>query len=211
MIDTSNNTVKATVAVGTAPVGIAASKDGKKVYVANSGSNTVSVIDTSNETVTATVDVGTTPEGVAVTPNSKEVYVTNQDSNNVSVIDTSNDTVTYTIKVKSHPEGVSITPDGREAYIANEGSDDSSVIDIPTHTEVQVIHVGASPHSIGDFITTVPSFPPGAGGCGCNLDGKRVDGSSNVFLSLLFMTQLFLMLGLKKRFSAGFHNRIQTS
>ena len=50
---------------------------GTKVYVANLGSNTVSVIDTATNTVTDTVNVGSYPRGVAVNPDGKKVYVTN--------------------------------------------------------------------------------------------------------------------------------------
>ena len=41
---------------------------GTKVYVANEGSNNVSVIDTVTNGVMATVNVGINPRGVAVTP-----------------------------------------------------------------------------------------------------------------------------------------------
>ncbi|WP_332881704.1 hypothetical protein [Methanosarcina horonobensis] len=44
------------------------SADGNKVYVTNSGSNTVSVIDTATNTVTATVNLGHHPTGVAIGP-----------------------------------------------------------------------------------------------------------------------------------------------
>ena len=46
MIDTASNTVVATVAVGSGPFGVAITPDGTRAYVANSASNSVSVIDT---------------------------------------------------------------------------------------------------------------------------------------------------------------------
>jgi YVTN family beta-propeller protein len=46
-------------------------------YVANGGSDTVSVIDTATKMVVTTVGVGMVPDGVAVTPNGKHVYVAN--------------------------------------------------------------------------------------------------------------------------------------
>ena len=65
VIDTTTNTVTATVPVGTYPSGVAVGPDGTKVYVASSAymenltySSTVSVIDTATNTVTATVNVG---------------------------------------------------------------------------------------------------------------------------------------------------------
>jgi YVTN family beta-propeller protein len=62
--------VIATIPVGTpgGPVGVAISPDGKTVYVANAGANSVSVISTATNRVTATIDVGTAPFGVAVSP-----------------------------------------------------------------------------------------------------------------------------------------------
>jgi YVTN family beta-propeller protein len=66
-------------------------------YVANSGSNTVSVIKTADDTLTTTVPVGPNPVRVAVTPAGK-AYVTNAGANSVSVIDTSNNTVSTTVR-----------------------------------------------------------------------------------------------------------------
>ena len=68
MIDTASNMVVATVPVGSSPYGVAVTPDGKHAYVANIGSNNVSVIHTASNTVVATVPVGTGPVGVAVTP-----------------------------------------------------------------------------------------------------------------------------------------------
>ena len=77
MIDTATNTVVATVAVGSNPIGVAVTPDGKHVYVTNQASQTVSVIATATNTVVATVPVGSNPFGVAVTPDGKHAYVTN--------------------------------------------------------------------------------------------------------------------------------------
>jgi YVTN family beta-propeller protein len=67
-IDTSTNTVEATVAVGNLPIGIAFSLDGKHAYVANEGSGDVSVIRTAKQKVVTTVAVGTNPFGVGIRP-----------------------------------------------------------------------------------------------------------------------------------------------
>jgi YVTN family beta-propeller protein len=63
-------------------------------YVANTGSNTVSVVDTATHppSVVATVPVGVGPNAVAVTPDGKHVYVTNADGT-VSVIRTAKNKV----------------------------------------------------------------------------------------------------------------------
>ena len=61
VINTTNNSIVATVPVGSYPIGVAVTPDGTKVYVANYGGNNVSVIDTSTNNVTATLPVGTYP------------------------------------------------------------------------------------------------------------------------------------------------------
>ncbi len=51
--------------VGEWPYAVSVTPDGKKVYVTNSLSNTISVIDMANDTVTATVNLGNGSTGVA--------------------------------------------------------------------------------------------------------------------------------------------------
>ena len=60
-INAANNTVVATVPVGSSPTGLAITPNGAFAYVVNGGSSTVSVINTANNTVVATVPVGATP------------------------------------------------------------------------------------------------------------------------------------------------------
>lgn len=68
VIETSDNTVTATIPVGDRPFGIAIAPAGNFAYVTNFGSDTVSVIATTSNTVTATIAVGFQPYGVAITP-----------------------------------------------------------------------------------------------------------------------------------------------
>src|SRR5258708_1369546 len=80
------NTTSKTIPVGNSPDAVAVNATTNTIYVANSHSNSVSVIDGATNTVTATIAVGTLPKGVAVDPATNTVYVTNAGSNSVSVI-----------------------------------------------------------------------------------------------------------------------------
>jgi YVTN family beta-propeller protein len=104
VLDTSTNTVVATVPVGNLPIGVAITPDGAFAYVANAFGSTVSVIDTSTNTVVATVRVGPLPTGVAITPDGAFAYVANADGNTVSVIDTATNTVVDTVLVGGFPQ-----------------------------------------------------------------------------------------------------------
>jgi YVTN family beta-propeller protein len=149
VINTTSNTVVATVAVGVAPQGVSASSDGSRVYVTNNGSNTVSVINTATNTVVATVAVGAGPTGVSVSPDGTKVYVANHNVvNNVSVINTTTNTVVATVAVGGAPTGVSVSPDGSRVYVANSTSNDVSVINTATNTVVATIAVGGGPTGV---------------------------------------------------------------
>ena len=84
------------MAVGTTPVSVTALADGSRAYVANSGSNTVTVINTSNNTVSKTINVGMNPVSIASSVDSTKVYTANKDSDSISVIRTTDDTVVVT-------------------------------------------------------------------------------------------------------------------
>ena len=158
----STNTVIATVPVGTAPTGVAANPNGKWVYVANNGSNNVSVIDTATNKVVSTITVGTSPTAVAVNPSGTRTYVTNTGNiltgGTVSVIDTTTingiatNKVIATIKVGTSPTAVALNPTGTRAYVTNAGNiltgGTVSVIDTATNKVVSTIGVGSTPNAV---------------------------------------------------------------
>jgi YVTN family beta-propeller protein len=114
VIDTTTNTVTATVPTGTCPFGIAVTPDGSGVYVANECDGTVTSIATASNTVTGTVPIGADarPIGVAVTPDGAYAYVADSGGTTVTVIDTVTDAVTATVPVGTSPAafGVFIIP-----------------------------------------------------------------------------------------------------
>jgi len=86
-------TTLATTSVGSAPVSVAALPNGLSFYVANSGSNNVSVMSSSSFALLSTVPVGNNPVFIATEPSSTKVYTANSGSGNISIIQTSNNTV----------------------------------------------------------------------------------------------------------------------
>jgi YVTN family beta-propeller protein len=144
VIDTTTNTVTATVRVGSDPISAAVSPDGSTVYVANEGSNSVSVINAATDTVTATIAVGVVPDAVAVSPDGSLLYVGCDISlgpavGGIDVVNTSTDTVTASIETANQPDSIAFTPDGAEAYVANFVGSSVSVIDTATSTVTATI------------------------------------------------------------------------
>jgi YVTN family beta-propeller protein len=114
VIDTASNAVTAQIPVGSNPLGIAITPDGRTAYVTDFSDDTVHVIDTATQAVTTTVNVGNGPLGIAITPDGRSVYVANRqpfnfpDTGDMSVIDTAQNAVVATIPVGSNPTGVAV-------------------------------------------------------------------------------------------------------
>ncbi|MDH4028672.1 MAG: YncE family protein, partial [Nitrospirota bacterium] len=117
VINKNSGAVVATIMVGKKPRGIAAALKGERsrIFVANSGSNTISVIDPTTNRVENEISIrfGRKPEGIAVATVSsgKElVFVTNYDTNSVSVIDSTTFQEIEKIDVGQGPVAVAVDP-----------------------------------------------------------------------------------------------------
>ncbi|MGI9191242.1 MAG: beta-propeller fold lactonase family protein, partial [Chitinophagaceae bacterium] len=139
VLNTNNNSVIATIPVGTYPSGIAVSPNGQHAYVTNDQSNSVSVINTTSNTVVATIPTGTQPIGVVVSPNSSKIYVANYAVGTISVIDALTNTVSNTINVGGNPYGLTINSDGSRVYVANFGSNNVQVLNTNTMSVLNTI------------------------------------------------------------------------
>jgi uncharacterized protein (TIGR03437 family) len=107
------------VGVGTSPQIAAINAAGTRVYVSNTGNNTVSVIATATNTVVTSIPVGTTPSKLVVSPDGTTVYVGNSGAGGgVSVISTATNTVTSTIATPSSVADIALTPNGAKLYVA---------------------------------------------------------------------------------------------
>ena len=70
------------------PFAVALSPDDKTIYLANAGSNNVSVIDLDANKGKAHIEVGANPRGIAITEDGANVFVNNVLDGTLSVIDT---------------------------------------------------------------------------------------------------------------------------
>jgi len=150
--DPNTNSLADGIPVGLDPRGIAVNASGTKVYVANSGSKSVSVIDALSNKVTATVTVGNTPYGIAVSPRTSKAYVTNYQDNSVSVINATTNTVEYSVALNNlpfnKPYGIAVDSSGKNIYVTNEGNGTVSVINADNDTVYRQVAVGTSPRGV---------------------------------------------------------------
>jgi YVTN family beta-propeller protein len=125
LIDAESLKETARIKTGSQPNDMVWSKD-NRLFVANAGSNTVSVLQNGKvtETIRTSLDakapVGSTPDALVLSPDQKRLFVANADNNDVAVIDVSNaeeSRVLGFIPTGWYPSSLAISPDGRKLYI----------------------------------------------------------------------------------------------
>jgi YVTN family beta-propeller protein len=96
---------------------LAISPDGSTLYVANSGTGSISVIDLASGSVSPTpitLGVGTQPQGLALTPDGNTLYAADSGTGDISVIDlAANPPTVSTVSTGagSDPVAIAVTPD----------------------------------------------------------------------------------------------------
>jgi YVTN family beta-propeller protein len=140
--------VTTTISVGTAPTGVAYDSARSEIFVANSGSNTVSIISDVNNAVVKTVTVGTSPTGLAYDSNKSEIFVTNHRSNSVSVISDISNSVIKTIPVGTSPNNIAYDSGKGEIFVVNSGDNTVSIISDVSNAIVANVTVGTNPNKV---------------------------------------------------------------
>lgn len=122
--------------------------DERKLYVANIGSGSVTVIDRTTDAV-RTIPTGAGAEGIDVSPDGSEVWVSNRAANTLAVIDVATDRVFARFESGGDtPIRVKFTPDGAQVWVANARSNRVSVFDAATRQLLATVEVGAVPVGI---------------------------------------------------------------
>ena len=133
-----------------------------RLYVTNSGDNTVSVFDVSSVTqggsdpavpTLATVPVGTDPVGVIPLLDGTNFYVANAGSNNVTVVSQSSFTTqaTVTLPTGANPVWIAADPTSQKVYVAdsgNVGDHDHSDVEQHHHPEYSGSDAGFRLHQL---------------------------------------------------------------
>ena len=116
------------IPTGTQPIGLTLDRAQTRLFVANAGSDTLSVINTKTDRVTQTLLLrpsdsrglpGATPTSVALSPDEKHLYVTLGDLNAVAVVDLPGVTLAGYLPVGWYPTSAVVSADGRRLFVAN--------------------------------------------------------------------------------------------
>ena len=127
VIDPDDHKVIATIAAGKRPRGIHCSADGRKLYVAVSGSprvapgvdhdrtgadksaDGIAAIDTVAKRLLGKIPAGSDPEQFAILRDDRRAVISNEDKGTASVVDLKSGEVIGEVKVSDEPEGVGIS------------------------------------------------------------------------------------------------------
>lgn len=109
-------TIGSNIYVGPGPEDIIVDLQGKYVYVAIFGNNTVSIIEVSSNTIIKVINVGTGPGAVAVSNDGTKLFVGYMTNNNIDVYNTIDYTLTGTIVTNEATASMAVTPDGTTLY-----------------------------------------------------------------------------------------------
>ena len=109
---------------------VAVTPDGKRAFVANIRSGTVTAIDLTLGRKLGDIATGDGAEGIAVTPDGKHVWVTNRSADTLSIVDTSTLEIVGTVDCEGFPIRIAFTPDGERALVSCAKAGEVAVIDV---------------------------------------------------------------------------------
>jgi YVTN family beta-propeller protein len=126
VIDPAAGKVVGQISTGLQPIGLLLDSLQDRLFVANAGSDTISVINTKSDKIVGTILlrpvtarnlVGATPIGMTFSPDEKTLYVSLADMNAVAVVDVAKDEVRGYLPTGWYPTGIAATGDGKALLV----------------------------------------------------------------------------------------------
>ena len=165
-IETANNTVSSTIPVGIRPIYGVMTPDGRRAFILNNGSNTVSVINaqtnapdtfTSNGVATGTIPVGVAPIWADFAPTLSEVLVASA----------GNGVTPGTVSI------ISIPLCSQTSVATNPNCDPNNPVDASGFGQVvATVQVGINPVVIGVLQDGTQAYVANAGNAAANIPGS---------------------------------------
>ncbi|HET6779640.1 MAG TPA: DUF192 domain-containing protein [Nitrososphaera sp.] len=143
VVDLKQNRMIKEIDTRDTPHGLSFTRDGARLFLVNTKSDTLSVIDADKHEIIKTIPVGENPRYVALSPDERLAYVTNMDSNTVSVVDAHEIEVINEIPVGDGPHGIAFGADGGDlVYVSNMRGNHVSVINATSGMVIATISAG---------------------------------------------------------------------
>jgi YVTN family beta-propeller protein len=151
VIDTSRMTVVKTFNPTSNPAledhprtfGVAASPDGRFIYVGSPSDKTVYAVDAASTNNPRRIGLGEAWD-IAVSADGRTLYAASNRANALYVVDTTADFGVKTVPLPGNAASVTLSPDGSRAYISSGSGTAIYVVDTTTNVHVRTIDVGRS-------------------------------------------------------------------
>jgi YVTN family beta-propeller protein len=167
IIDGDTGSIAATLPIGKRPRGLAASSDGRNLYIALSGTpasphgaehseppavdkaaDGIGVFSIAEQRLERVLPGVSDPEQLAVDRRGERLYVASEDTGALVVLAVNGEAAPRSIPVGGEPEGVALTRDGRFAYVTSEAARRVVVVDTEDGAVVARIEVGLRPRGL---------------------------------------------------------------
>jgi YVTN family beta-propeller protein len=155
VLDTRNGALVRTVAVGLDPTAVAVDARRGRVFVANSGSDSVSVLDARSGAVLDTVSLGHSPTAMAVDEANGRVVVLTAADTSVSILVARSGRVWETIALgqgvnagEASTGALAVDPRRGRAFVVTGHETSVRVVDVRTGTVLRTIAIGGQPVAV---------------------------------------------------------------
>ncbi|MBE9539299.1 MAG: beta-propeller fold lactonase family protein [Proteobacteria bacterium] len=169
VLDLESLTIVDTIAVGRRPRGIRATRDGKYIFVALSGSpkcppsmsdadchaqttdksqDGIAMVDARSRQKVRVFPGGSDPEQFDLSRDEKYLFISNEDAGVASVVDIASAKLIAEVPVGDEPEGVRVSPDGSVVLVTSEEEHSVSVLDGQSFALLHTFDVGLRPRDL---------------------------------------------------------------
>lgn len=126
---------------GERPQGQAMSPDGKTIFVANSGGNSISIFDLAQKKNIGRIETsGKAPVRLVVTPDGKTLIIALQEGRTVGFADIASRKELTEIPLNGRPVSMSLSLDGKLAYCSVQEEDEINIISVADRKLIKVVH-----------------------------------------------------------------------
>jgi YVTN family beta-propeller protein len=127
---------------------LAFSHDGRRIYTANVGPGTVSVLDVAARRTLAVIPVSKETQRISVSMDDRYAFTSDQTSPRLAVISTAANKVTRWVELPGIGYGTAPTPDGKYLLVAVINKNKVAVVDLKSWQVVHTIGVPAAPQEV---------------------------------------------------------------
>jgi YVTN family beta-propeller protein len=128
------------IPTGARAQGTVLSPDGSRLYVVNTGADSISIIDTKQQKVIGTIRTGKGPGRIRITPDSKTLAYNLQFEPGMGFADVASGKQVATIPLDGRPLSLTMTRDGKRAFAGVQEHDKVYVISVQDRRIVRVIN-----------------------------------------------------------------------